>query len=932
MSNSNTWQDVSKRSPCTVCGHRNWCSRTLDGKALLCRRVNTGKGISKTDKNGDEFWLYFNDVDTGSKPPNPIEPPQDTGIIRADADTLNAVYSTLLDQLTLTKAHAINLAKRGLSTKAIKQRGYKSMRSKTRAGVAHKLADRFGIETLLTVPGFFLNRENGREWVSIAASGGLYIPIRDVKGRIIAIKIRLDDAEDRPKYLYLSSSNHGGSSPGAPVHVPLFDGNPGETRVTEGELKADIATELSGVLTIGIAGVSQYRLVPSILKSLGADKVSLALDYDVRSNRHVARSLQGLADVIASAGFVVSLEVWPEEAGKGIDDVLAGGFMPEKLTGQSAWKELSRIVLEAREIDPVPASQNKLQPEALRGMPSIKTNDRFLREITDDALAALDAANEPTPHNCVRGNALVRLRVNNIDVTAEPLNRFSLKGILDRSAKFVRVIMEDGQEIEKPSRPPDDVVSDILSLPKYDLPELRTIAGAPVLLPECRFLVNEGYDTGSGTYLYLNGLGGRVHHDWPLDRCLDIIFGDLLFDFPFADEGSRAHALALLLQPFLRPYIDGPTPMYLIDAPGRGTGKGLLADVIAIVTLGHPAWVMSQPRDEDEMRKQITASLMEGSPMILLDNVSRLYSGPLCAVLTTTQWKDRRLGQSKMVEVPNHATWLATGNNVSLSDEMLRRVVSIRIDSGVERPEDRNNFKHEDLLGWTREHRAELVSACLSIINVSVTQGMPRGTAALGRFESWAGVMGGIQEVAGVRGFLSNRDRLYTVADLQSEDWSAFCEAWYESYGEHPVTAKDLLEVAKNQNLLIDVLAGRSALAAQQRIGHALSSRRDRIFGRWKIRRAGRSSQTKNVAYRLEIFQEYVPGQNTRNTPYIQQNIYDTKGVDTDSDSVSGVSGVYSGSDPQPPAFDCRRCHSRKWRWEPDFAPPSWVCGNCEPT
>ena len=921
MSHHTTWRKVDKQAPCTICSGTGWCLRTTDGRVSLCRRVNTGEGVAKTDKNGDDYWLYFRDSDASHDPSAPTDLPQDTSAERADADTLHKVYTMLLDQLGLTKLHAANLAKRGLSAEAIKRRGYKSMSGKGRAAIARKLADKLGAEALLQVPVFYKKREHGREWVGIAGPEGICVPVRDAEQRIIAIKIRADDAQAGPKFGYLSSTKHGGPSPGAPPHVPLFDGDTAEVRITEGELKADIATELSGTLTVGIAGVSQYRTLLPILRSLGARKAVLAFDHDAEANRHVATALRSTANALVDEGYEVGLEVWPEEAGKGIDDVLAYGFTPETLTGQVAWQTLADIVLNAREVDP-PPSNNGTKPDTVGGLPVIQTNDRFLREITGDSLSALHGANKPTFQVFVLGNALARLRQNSFGVTGESLDKSSLKSVLDRSASFMNVTESDGVVTQKPTRPPDDVVADILSLPGYDLPELRSIAGAPVLLPDGRFLIDDGYDAASGIYLCLNGLGGRINHNWPLNRCLDMIFVDLLGGFPFVDEGSRAHALALLLQPFVRPYIDGPTPLHLIDAPARGTGKGLLADVVATVTLGHPAWVMSQPRDEDEIRKRITAILMTGSPMILLDNVSKLDSGTLCAVLTTTQWKDRLLGQSKMVEVPIQATWLATGNNVSLSDEMLRRVVPIRLDAGVERPEDRGNFKHRDLLGWTREHRPELVSAILSIIHYWVVQGEHRGTATLGRFESWAGVMSGILDVADVPGFLPNRGRMYAEADRQTEEWEAFCEAWYEDHGEHPVTAKDLFNIARGKNLLLDVWAGRSLLGAQQRIGRALAARRDRIFGKWAIRSAGRDAHTKNAAYRLTTSLEKNT-RNTRNTRRLHRNLSRRR----------GVSGVFSGpaADPEPPPSDYQKCGNRSWRWESRSDPPSWACGNCEP-
>jgi hypothetical protein len=82
---------------------------------------------------------------------------------------------------------------------------------------------------------------------------------------------------------------------------------------------------------------------------------------------------------------------------------------------------------------------------------------------------------------------------------------------------------------------------------------------------------------------------------------------------------------------------------------------------------------MAQPGEDDEARKRITAALISGRPMLLLDNVRSLRSQSLEAVLTTTVWEDRLLGQTKMLRVRNTALWLATGNNVEVSDEMARR-------------------------------------------------------------------------------------------------------------------------------------------------------------------------------------------------------------------------------------------------------------------
>jgi hypothetical protein len=52
-----------------------------------------------------------------------------------------------------------------------------------------------------------------------------------------------------------------------------------------------------------------------------------------------------------------------------------------------------------------------------------------------------------------------------------------------------------------------------------------------------------------------------------------------------------------------------------------------------------------------------------------------LDSEGLAAVLTAEVWADRLLGQTRVVEVPNRALWLATANNPVVSRENARRSV-----------------------------------------------------------------------------------------------------------------------------------------------------------------------------------------------------------------------------------------------------------------
>ena len=158
-------------------------------------------------------------------------------------------------------------------------------------------------------------------------------------------------------------------------------------------------------------------------------------------------------------------------------------------------------------------------------------------------------------------------------------------------------------------------------------------------------------------------------------------------------------------------------------------------------------------------------------------------------VITAGEVEDRLLGVSQTVVLPVRCTLAATANNPTLSDEMARRTARIRLDAGVEFPENRKGFRHTDLLAWARANRGDLIWASLTLARAWICAGRPTdGVAPLGGFESWSRVMGGILEVAGIEGFLGN------VAELRAETADAtqgdFLHAVFEDRGDHEWAAR----------------------------------------------------------------------------------------------------------------------------------------------
>jgi len=98
------WHDASRHTPCPICGKPDWCRVSTDGGWAICRRVDTGSGIHKQDKGGAEYWLYR--LDGGAPQQRPaVEAPTPLRPACADTGTLDRVYRTLLDALSLAPSH-----------------------------------------------------------------------------------------------------------------------------------------------------------------------------------------------------------------------------------------------------------------------------------------------------------------------------------------------------------------------------------------------------------------------------------------------------------------------------------------------------------------------------------------------------------------------------------------------------------------------------------------------------------------------------------------------------------------------------------------------------------------------------------------------------------------------------------------------------------
>jgi hypothetical protein len=116
-------------------------------------------------------------------------------------------------------------------------------------------------------------------------------------------------------------------------------------------------------------------------------------------------------------------------------------------------------------------------------------------------------------------------------------------------------------------------------------------------------------------------------------------------------------------------------PAFTYQKNAEGAGATTCAACAIVPVLGYrPTGV--KPRDEDEMRKVLSTTILEGRTALLLDNFNGyLHSAALEAFASGFIWKDRLLGSNQSMEGPNYVTIFVTGNGLTCAPDWRRRHV-----------------------------------------------------------------------------------------------------------------------------------------------------------------------------------------------------------------------------------------------------------------
>ncbi|MCY0943568.1 bifunctional DNA primase/polymerase [Streptomyces antarcticus] len=399
----------------------------------------------------------------------------------------------------------------------------------------------------------------------------------------------------------------------------------------------------------------------------------------------------------------------------------------------------------------------------------------------------------------------------------------------------------------------------VLGRKDWPLPPLRGIVTSPVIRLDGTLIQAPGYDPATGLYLQprvpLRRLQPHVS-ETSLEKAKEIILGQMLADFPWAQPSDRAHFIGALLTPILRPYFHGPTPMFIISATAPGSGKSLLKDILkACFGISETAW----PENDTELRKSITTQLYTtGQPVVVLDNLPNghvIKSPVLSSLLTAEHWGDRVLGSTASVTMPNNRLWIVTGNGLRTGGDNGRRAMWVRLDPNCPDPDQRDGFRVGDLRPWLRANASTVVAALVTMVRSWIAAGAPTIRTRKGDYSEWATIVAGLLGYLGVPGWMGDRDDAIQQDDELLE-WIGFLTAWRDKLGEEPLATSSLLASLADQAPRIQKTG---ELPSANLLGSWLKARDGRYFGdlkpvrvydshrkqnTWRVEAHGRATQT----------------------------------------------------------------------------------------
>ena len=184
--------------------------------------------------------------------------------------------------------------------------------------------------------------------------------------------------------------------------------------------------------------------------------------------------------------------------------------------------------------------------------------------------------------------------------------------------------------------------------------------------------------------------------------------------------------------------------------------------------------------NEEERRKALLSQFMISMPYILWDNIARgaqISCPHIEKSCTSAYYADRKLGVSEMVSTAASTIHFFTGNNIGPRGDLASRSLLIRLEVDRADPENRA-FKHPDPVGWTEDHRAEIMTALYTILLGNPQLKEPRDAPGRTRFKMWWRLVGSaVENAAKLAGQELDFQKLFITQEEDDEESASLAEA-----------------------------------------------------------------------------------------------------------------------------------------------------------
>ena len=644
---------------------------------------------------------------------------------------------------------------------------------------------------------------------------------RDLSGNEVRQKVRYE-----PKDFHIRHKGPAGewvynAGPGPAVLYRLPElvsgiaaGNP--ILLGEGEKDVDRLYSLGFVATCNIEGAARPNQKPKwrteyTTQLAGSPRVIFLPHHDAPGRAHMAAIAQALRGKVADLRWLELPGLSGAKNDNDVSDWLNQGHSKEELLAL-----VEQAPAPGQDADPAvadpPVEIIADEPATPAYRPAkVRIHVGELPEATDAIEAALITHHAPIYQ---RGDYLCRVALMEEAVVRGGKKRpqhltailpLEPEHLLDRINRLIHFERWSDKKADyaRCHAPRAAVAALLARVGEWQFPVLSGVVNAPTLRPDGSLLDQPGYDPATGLLFEAHHVQFPAIPEHPsrsqAEAALNFITQEVISGFPFAEPSDRAAALSALLSALIRPALR-TAPLHTFDAPHPGSGKSLLADVVALVATGNTAKVMTFTSDPEEMRKRILSILLQGAAVVNLDNLEEpLQGAALCSVLTQATYTERFLQHSRMVTVPTCCTWLATGNNLQVRGDVTRRCIPCRLDAQCEHPEEREFAR--DLYDWIPEHRPELVAAGLTVLRAYIAAGKPKPSfKTLGGFEDWSNTVRAALVWLGEADPNTGRAE-FEEADPAHLQLRALLLAWYATFKSAGATSKEAVARAQETQL-----------------------------------------------------------------------------------------------------------------------------------